>query len=46
MNIDTKKYLNIDTKKYLNKDTYDNVYQITEWSVKHPELSNDFFRLW
>ena len=46
MNIDTKKYLNIDTKKYLNNDTFDNVYQITEWSVKHPELSHDFFKFW
>jgi len=37
--------MNIDTKKYLNNDTYKNIYQITEWSVKHPELVRDFFVL-
>jgi len=35
--------MKIDTKKYLNNDTYDNIYQISAWSVKHPELVRDFF---
>jgi len=35
--------MNIDTKKYLNNDTYKNIYRITEWSVKHPEMVRDFF---
>ena len=35
--------MKIDTKKYLNNDTYENIYQISAWSVKHPELVRDFF---
>lgn len=35
--------MNIDTKKYLNNDTYKKIYEMSEWSVKNPELVQDFF---